>query len=254
MTEAAATPAVTSSKFRYHPDPTKPTAVFRRNVDGRLAAIVKYTEPQGKRVVDLGCSNGYFCYRLATSAARVIGLDRDGELVAGNRQVALQLGLSNVEFVEGSLTPELVRSEELPPADVTLFLSVMQHIVARAHRANPSPGGEAAVAGAVELLRAIREKTKVLCFEMGEPGEAFGWARSLPPSMRKNPPEWIASRLLVPAGFTVAHSIVAPQWTGPRRMIYGTLKALEARGLRPPGMSRLIKYDVRDGRTLFIAR
>jgi SAM-dependent methyltransferase len=245
-----------SSKLRYHPDPADPSreVEFLRNVDGRLAAILRYCDVGGKTVIDLGCSNGFFCFQLASSATRVVGVDRDHDIVTRNRAVARQLGVTNVDFVEADLTPNLVGSDALPNADVALFLSVMHHIVAYTRRSRPNGGDEAAIEVALNLLRAVRKKTQTLCFEMGEPGERYGWARNLPEKMRQDPQDWIRSRLLEPAGFEIIHSIVAPQWRGARRAVYKTIRALEVRGLRPPGFGRLLSYDVRDGRTLFIAK
>lgn len=93
----------------------------------------------GKVVVDAACGEGYGAALLASSAARVTGVDASGDTVARARR--RYGGAGNLEFLEG-------RCEALPVADASTDLLVsfetMEHLQA--------PG--ALVAEAARVLRA----------------------------------------------------------------------------------------------------
>jgi SAM-dependent methyltransferase len=60
----------------------------------------------GLRVLDAGCGHGrvtWIAARLVGERGRVLGLDRDANLLEVARQQANELGLSNVSFAEGDL-------------------------------------------------------------------------------------------------------------------------------------------------------
>ena len=73
----------------------------------------------GMRVLDVGCGGGYvtlLAARRVGDCGRVVGLDRDPHPLAAARDRARDLGLVNVEFVEGDL---------LAPPDLGLFDAVV---------------------------------------------------------------------------------------------------------------------------------
>jgi protein-L-isoaspartate(D-aspartate) O-methyltransferase len=55
------------------------------------------------RVLDVGCLTGYSTLVLSRLAAHVVGLEEDGELKRTAEKSLSQLGVANVEFVQGSL-------------------------------------------------------------------------------------------------------------------------------------------------------
>jgi SAM-dependent methyltransferase len=70
---------------------------------------------EGEVVVDVGAGGGFDSFLAATdvgASGRVIGVDMTPEMLARSRQLALELGITNVEFLEGY-------AEALPVADGT---------------------------------------------------------------------------------------------------------------------------------------
>jgi ubiquinone/menaquinone biosynthesis C-methylase UbiE len=74
-----------------------------RTVHSHAGFVLGDLEP-GMSVVDVGCGPGTITVGLATAVApgSVLGVDRNGEQLAGARARAAQLGLTNVRFAEGS--------------------------------------------------------------------------------------------------------------------------------------------------------
>jgi hypothetical protein len=111
----------------------------------------------------------------------------------------------------------------------------------------------------VAVLRAIRAKTKVLFFEIGQSGEDHDWASRLP-DMGSDPAAWIREHLLEPAGFLHVETIPPAEWEGPKGAV---IKALHKKapllvrrssGALGRGVRRLTDYDTRDCRFMFMAQ
>lgn len=59
----------------------------------------------GTRVLDIGCGPGKFCLVAASlTDGRFTGIEHRSDLVAAGRQAADDLGITNVEFVQGNVT------------------------------------------------------------------------------------------------------------------------------------------------------
>jgi len=239
-------------RMNYHPDPQGPKqGSSKRGVDGRCRLIAGLVDFSGKRVLDLGCSGGYFGFELAGAASSYLGIDADAVLIERNRDAARRGRLTHLRFDCAAITPSFVRS--LAPVDVALFLSVFHHILAAsaAYEWNRRPDFDP-----FDLLRALRERTGVLVFETGYPDEGFEWCARLP-AMEPNPRAWV-ERTLREAGFGRVKVVPASAYQGPS----AALRRRAARALgyarhpRPLGgriASRLLAVDPRDGRDLFIA-
>jgi ubiquinone/menaquinone biosynthesis C-methylase UbiE len=57
----------------------------------------------GKKVLDIGCGNGYGTALMAKSAKEIVGLDYDAATVAGNQST--YRSISNISFKQGSIPP-----------------------------------------------------------------------------------------------------------------------------------------------------
>jgi SAM-dependent methyltransferase len=240
-------------RLRYHPDPNRQKGSRRskRRVDGRCRIIEERVDLSGKRLLDLGCSGGYFGFELADVVSSYFGVDADDVVIERNRSVAQQRSLINLEFHRATITPSFVRS--LPPMDVALFLSVFHHILATstAYAWNRPPDFDP-----FDLLRALQERVDVLVFETGYPGEGFEWCERLPP-MTPTPRTWV-EQVLRNAGFRHVEVVPADTYKGAmdgvRRRIALTLGyAKHPRPLSGRIASRILRVDPRDNRDLFFA-
>jgi SAM-dependent methyltransferase len=59
--------------------------------------------PSGLRVADLGCGDGALTLEIARFATEVVGVDRNGALLARARTLAERRGVGNAKFVKGDL-------------------------------------------------------------------------------------------------------------------------------------------------------
>lgn len=69
---------------------------------GELVAAGEFSG--GEHVLDLGCGAGHTALRVAAKAARVIGVDVTGEMVAVATDLAARQGLANVTFEQGDVS------------------------------------------------------------------------------------------------------------------------------------------------------
>lgn len=239
-------------RIHYHPDPLgQKTGRSKRGVDGRWRAIAGRVDFSGRRVLDLGCSGGYFGFALAGMASEYLGVDADAAVIERNREAVRRRGLEHLRFERAAITPSLVRG--LAPVDVALFLSVFHHMLATsaAYDWNRGPGFEP-----VDVLRALSERARVLVFETGYPDEGFEWCERLP-AMEPTPRAWV-ERKLREAGFGRVEVIPAAAYQGAtvalrRRAARALGYARHPRPLSGRVASRLFGVDPRDGRDLFVA-
>ena len=81
---------------------------------------------RGKTVLDIGCSEGYFChYAEKRGAKRVLGIDLPGVTV-NLWELASYLGYYNNEYIGWDLLDEDITVDE--PFDVVFFFSMCQHV------------------------------------------------------------------------------------------------------------------------------
>lgn len=94
---------------------------FRRA--GECDAVLRWLEPAaGERILDIGCGDGYYDWRISRSGASVTGIDLDGKRLAYARRC---YGNSRAEFIKmdaGRL--------DFPPGsfDKAVSLCVMEHL------------------------------------------------------------------------------------------------------------------------------
>ncbi len=78
----------------------------------------------GTKILDLGCANGYFTFRLSKIAHRITAVDADPDVIALSKAAAEYHRIKNVEFVNASIDLDYVKS--LPSFDHCLMLNVHQ--------------------------------------------------------------------------------------------------------------------------------
>jgi len=143
-------------------------------------------ELKEKSILDLGCSGGYFSFRLSPTARYVLGIDADRKIIEQNQEIVISRHYPNLEFRHETITPNLLGS--LPDFDVIIFLSVFHHMLtaSEAYEWNDTRRQK----DAYDTMALIREKCKILVFEMGYPDEGYEWCSRLP-DMSPNPEQWI---------------------------------------------------------------
>lgn len=159
-----------------------------RSCDTRWRIIEPHLPSDARTAIDLGCSYGYFCLKLAERGMTTLGVDNLAPtLDVAWRQARLN-GRQRVGFINDTISHEFV--DRLPVFDVVIFFSLMHHLMYLND-----------VAWARELLRRLRPKIgKAMFFDMGhsrEPGHE--WSRLLP-DMGPDPDAWIV-RFLAENGF-----------------------------------------------------
>lgn len=151
--------------------------------------------PSVHSLVDFGCAEGYYVLRSAQEAGLIsLGIDMDVRRLSVAYLQATSGEISHAGFMKASIDPDLVK--KLPKYDVTLFLSVLHHMMYM--------HGESYCR---EMLIQIREKTdKFMIFEMGQSNETENhWATDLP-DMGKDPHAWI-QEFILSAGFSSVKKI-----------------------------------------------
>lgn len=234
----------------------KKDATTYRKARARLRAILKRYDFRGKSALDLGCNGGYFSFKLAGYAKGILAIDKDEKYIRENRKKNQLLGISNIRFEIGIISPAFV--ESLEEVDVTLFLSVLHHTISASGVYTNAEPGQCGMDYGLQILKAICAKTHILFFEMGQSNESAEWRAGLP-DMGSAPEKWIVENLLKPAGFRDAITIEPPEWLGIggfiRKFIYRKMEpfvignAIIGRVVR-----RALCYDTRDCRYIFMAR
>lgn len=86
---------------------------------------------EGKTVLDLGCSAGWFCNYLSKRAKRVVGIDYFGRADVA-RELSNYLGYFNIDYYEMDLKKvnfgEIYKETGFINYDVVLFLSMSYHV------------------------------------------------------------------------------------------------------------------------------
>ncbi len=126
---------------------------MRKKSDKRLEIILNHLNPSGKSVLDLGCSNGYFCYELTNRGADVTGYDHNAKVIELNRNIVNYYGWST-HFKEAYFDLEFFNA--LDTSDAVLFLAVLHHIF---NHTFVDP-----IAHCREIISILSQKTDLLFF------------------------------------------------------------------------------------------
>lgn len=130
-----------------------------------------------KNVLDIGCNNGFFCFKLSPLVKKVIGIDVDENAIINAKKNNKD---SNVEFYCSSADSFVSFNK----VQITLFLSVYHHVV-----------NEFGIDEARKMLNKISEYTDTMIFESGQSNEQgdFSWKEKLPDNFDN--PETIAKEI-----------------------------------------------------------
>ena len=161
----------------------------RKKTDSRLSIILDHLDPKSKKILDVGCSNGLFCYHLAQMGAIVSGVDKNKEVINLNKKISEYFDL-NINFYEDDVNLNFFNN--LPDYDAILFLSVLHHIF---HHCRQKP-----LELCNKIIKSISKKTNLLIFEIGQSAEPFTWSKKLL-LMEPDPKQWIIDNLFDDSDF-----------------------------------------------------
>ena len=154
----------------YHPNPfkTKKNSVARESVD-RLNAIKPYLPSGPYTVMDIGCQEGYFLFKLSDDPGLKLGIDVDRNALQYGTSLASIQDKQNVVF-SYSFIKDPSDLDVFPDFDVIICMSIYHHWAKHFGEIKAN-----------ELLRKISHKTKkLLIFDTGEPSELTqAWAKKL---------------------------------------------------------------------------
>jgi SAM-dependent methyltransferase len=238
------------SRKQYHPQVSADGTFVggERNHQARLAIIEREVDFAGKRVLDLGCSGGFFSLSVARTARSVTGVDGDARVIEQNREAAKRLGLTNVEFLCERITPAFLAT--LERYDVVLFLSVFHHILVTSRTYDWNDARAESSAG--ELLRAIAERADTYVFEIGRPDECFDWAEPLGARIGE-PRTWVPEHVFGP-GFVQVKTLPGPAYgKTPFKWLTSTPQTAPLHRLARR-WHRLVGVDQRDFREIYVGR
>ena len=140
------------------PDQKQPTDVFAP-LYRRVCALIT-----GDSLLDAGCLSGYLPLLAAERLplARAVGVDISAEPFAISRAIAVERGLTNVQFVQADLlSPDL---HTIGPCDTVTILHVLEHF------------SEADMYRALANLLPLASRRLIIAvpFETGEPEPIYG--------------------------------------------------------------------------------
>lgn len=238
------------SRESYHPTVDNDGRFIggERDYYGRLRVIESEVDFTGKRVLDLGCSGGFFAFAIANKAASVTAVDGDQHMIEKNREAAKKVCCTKVEFICERITPEFLDS--LPKYDVVLFLSVFHHMVANSAVYDWSDACEQD--DAQRVLKAIRKLADVLIFEMGRPDEHFHWSDAVNVAVGE-PRVWVPEHVFGPT----YKSVKVLDGAGYQKWPFRWLPQLRELGFGSRfgrKLNRMIGIDQRDFREIYIGR
>ncbi|NIT59058.1 MAG: methyltransferase domain-containing protein [Aliifodinibius sp.] len=98
--------------------------ITRYKPNQAIAKSFDWINWQNKRVLDIGCGQGYYSIPLAEKAKSVVGIDISGQAIHYAQKVAAKTHLSNVSFQQVDLF-EFAPSETF---DVVLSITVLMHL------------------------------------------------------------------------------------------------------------------------------
>lgn len=248
-----------NERLNYHPNPQhgpkeRFLPAFRsdshtRGVSQRLRAILQEIDFHDKLVADLGCSGGFFSFKIADMAKHVWAIDADAQVIERNRKLAAELGYGNITFVCAHVSAETISS--LPQTDVTLFLSVFHHMMTASSAYDWNLPED--VVRAMEIFPALGQQTRTLVFEMGYPNEGYEWCKRLPP-MVPSPQMWVSD--ILRQSFDEVKIMPPPAYSGLRGKIHRVVSRQLTKEPQIFGRiaRRLFSLDPRDARDVFVAR
>ena len=153
----------------YHPNYFEESSGIRECLD-RLLCLKPFIK-EGSTIMDIGCSDGYFCFALDHQlSCDVTGIDIKEEIIENNKQVCKDYE-SDVKFLVGDVL--MFQAPLATEVDTILLMSVWHHIILQHDWMEANA-----------LLKNISKSCNQLIFDMGMYGEEctdYSWHEKLPP-------------------------------------------------------------------------
>lgn len=220
-----------------------------RDYQGRLDIIESVVDFTGKRVLDLGCSGGFFSFSIARKAQHVTAVDADSHMIQKNIENAKRLKIENIDFVNKKIDAAFLK--ETGNYDVVLFLSVFHHIIVGSSVYDWTEEKEQGEA--MKLLAALRNVGDILVFDMGRPEEGFHWCADLKRIIGE-PRDWVPQHVFGTDTFAdvrILPGAAGRKWPFRKCPQLGRLPFGPRIGSR---LYRLAGVDRRDFREIYIGR
>ena len=158
------------TNVEYHPDAFHEDGSFRTDCEIRLDLIRENIDGKVPSILDVGCSGGYYSFKLRDKAVKIEAIDMVEDLIVRCQQTAKREGVGNITFQTSTLADYLLISP--PHHAICLYMSVHHHVI-QAH------GWEMAN----YLLKMLSVKSPTLYFDMGQFNEncpSTGWWKYMP--------------------------------------------------------------------------
>jgi 2-polyprenyl-3-methyl-5-hydroxy-6-metoxy-1,4-benzoquinol methylase len=111
--------------MNYHSIPELGISGGRNNEQRVKEMGIDKIDFKGKTVLDIGCSEGFFCrYAIDRGAKRVVGIDLE-DVVSPVREYTSYKGYYNIDYLGMDL---LTQTPQLEQFDIVFFFSMVQHI------------------------------------------------------------------------------------------------------------------------------
>jgi SAM-dependent methyltransferase len=155
---------------RYQPDPFDKSINnnIARACESRFDALTVCLPEEPLSVLDFGCNEGYFCFRLSERGGLCIGIDWGYEAINYARGIAKYHQIENTLFVRQEITYESI--DQFPIVDLVICFSIYHHWARKL--------GEKT---AFLIMQKIANRTnRFMVFETGQPDETDKkWAKDL---------------------------------------------------------------------------
>jgi 2-polyprenyl-3-methyl-5-hydroxy-6-metoxy-1,4-benzoquinol methylase len=125
-------------------------------------------KPEGKTIIDIGCHFGYYVLQAAWDGAEYcLGMDISRKVLRVGSQVAKQLKLRNINFVEENIENIGMKRCSTWPFDIVLCLNLLHHLenIDRGKRV-------------LEKIDAIAREQMIFCLSLPKNG-AMAWAEEI---------------------------------------------------------------------------
>lgn len=148
-----------------------------RSCEDRWDVIAKHLDQSPGSVFDMGCNLGYFSFRAAEAGKMAFGVDADPFYILACQAIKSAADSKDAFFIRAIVTKSFLLN--MPEFNTVFNFSVFHHWV-KAYGKDE----------AVEMMKILSSKTKVMFFETGQPDETgTKWAKSLS-FMGDKPDEW----------------------------------------------------------------
>ena len=169
----------------YHPNFfDKVSTAGRSNCNDRLKTIKDNLNLETRnKLLDIGCSGGYFSFGMAEAFNKIESYDIKQELIDDCRNIQLAQNVKNIDFYCGDFFESDYLENLNNYSNATLYLSTHHHVI-----------NTYGLQKASELLTNVFDMTDVLFFDMGQKNEnrdGYPWWDKLPDLLGQSQLSWL---------------------------------------------------------------